>query len=265
MGILGGIVGVALGWAIGQVINLGTNVYLKRQSFPPEHFWSVPWWLVALRSAVFFLCESRFRPISRWTRGPARSRAGACATSKLKIDGSPPSELFSYSRFSLVSHSAHAQSRIDCNALSSQILKHPVHYCVYLPAGYDAGAKQHPAQLILYSIFCMAWATTSKLCFNSGGWTLLDDLRRQHKMGEFLIVASGRRTNVLHQFRRRLRALQRFLSAGISFPSSKRNIASARAGQSQRSAESPWAVMVRCVSRSHILKCFRRSARKAPL
>jgi putative ABC transport system permease protein len=47
MGILGGIVGVALGWAIGQVINLGTNIYLKSQSFPPEHFWSVPLWLVA--------------------------------------------------------------------------------------------------------------------------------------------------------------------------------------------------------------------------
>jgi putative ABC transport system permease protein len=52
MGILGGIAGVALGWAIGQVINLGTNIYLKRQSFPPEHFWSVPWWLVAF--AVLF-------------------------------------------------------------------------------------------------------------------------------------------------------------------------------------------------------------------
>jgi putative ABC transport system permease protein len=47
MGILGGIVGVALGWAIGQAINLGTNIYLKRQSLPPEHFWAVPWWLVA--------------------------------------------------------------------------------------------------------------------------------------------------------------------------------------------------------------------------
>src|SRR5207245_8169737 len=47
MGALGGILGVALGWAIGQVINLGTNVYLKRQALPPEHFWSVPWWLVA--------------------------------------------------------------------------------------------------------------------------------------------------------------------------------------------------------------------------
>jgi len=52
MGILGGIVGVALGWAIGQVINLGTNVYLKRQSLPPEHFWSVPLWLVG--SAILF-------------------------------------------------------------------------------------------------------------------------------------------------------------------------------------------------------------------
>jgi putative ABC transport system permease protein len=52
MGILGGIVGVALGWVIGQVINLGTNVYLKSQSFPAEHFWSVPLWLVAF--AVLF-------------------------------------------------------------------------------------------------------------------------------------------------------------------------------------------------------------------
>ncbi len=55
MGILGGVVGVALGWAIGQVINLGTNVYLKSQSFPPEHFWSVPWWLVAFALLFSFL------------------------------------------------------------------------------------------------------------------------------------------------------------------------------------------------------------------
>jgi putative ABC transport system permease protein len=55
MGILGGVVGVALGWAIGQVINLGTNVYLKRQSFPPEHFWSVPWWLVGFAVLFSFL------------------------------------------------------------------------------------------------------------------------------------------------------------------------------------------------------------------
>ena len=55
MGILGGIVGVALGWSIGQVINLGTNVYLKRQSLPPEHFWAVPWWLVAAAIGFAFV------------------------------------------------------------------------------------------------------------------------------------------------------------------------------------------------------------------
>lgn len=55
MGILGGVVGVALGWAIGQLINFGTNIYLKRQSFPPEHFWAVPWWLVVLAIGFSFL------------------------------------------------------------------------------------------------------------------------------------------------------------------------------------------------------------------
>jgi len=55
MGILGGIIGVALGWSIGQVINFGTNIYLKRQSFPPEHFWAVPWWLVALAIGFSFV------------------------------------------------------------------------------------------------------------------------------------------------------------------------------------------------------------------
>jgi putative ABC transport system permease protein len=46
MGLFGGAVGVALGWTIGRVINLGANIYLKRQHFPPEQIWSVPWWLV---------------------------------------------------------------------------------------------------------------------------------------------------------------------------------------------------------------------------
>jgi len=52
MGIFGGVLGVALGWTIGRVINLGTNIYLRRQHFPPEQIWSVPWWLVI--SAVVF-------------------------------------------------------------------------------------------------------------------------------------------------------------------------------------------------------------------
>jgi hypothetical protein len=55
MGILGGIVGVVLGWAIGQIINFGVNIYLKSQSVPPEHFWSVPLWLVVFSIVFAFL------------------------------------------------------------------------------------------------------------------------------------------------------------------------------------------------------------------
>ncbi len=47
MGFLGGLLGVAMGWAIGKAINFGANVWLARQEFPPEKIWSVPWWLVA--------------------------------------------------------------------------------------------------------------------------------------------------------------------------------------------------------------------------
>ncbi len=55
MGILGGIVGVALGWSIGKVINFGTNVYLKSQSYPADNFWSVPLWLVGFAILFSFL------------------------------------------------------------------------------------------------------------------------------------------------------------------------------------------------------------------
>ncbi len=55
MGIFGGVIGVILGWAIGQVINFGTNIYLKSQSIPPEHFWAVPWWLVGFAIGFAFL------------------------------------------------------------------------------------------------------------------------------------------------------------------------------------------------------------------
>ena len=55
MGIVGGIAGVALGWAIGRVINLGTNVYLRRESLTPDNFWAVPWWLVAVAIGFSFL------------------------------------------------------------------------------------------------------------------------------------------------------------------------------------------------------------------
>jgi len=52
MGLLGGLMGVGLGWGIGRLIQFGTNYYLRQQQIPPENIWTVPVWLVA--SAIAF-------------------------------------------------------------------------------------------------------------------------------------------------------------------------------------------------------------------
>ena len=70
MGLLGGVLGVALGWTIGRVINVGTNVYLKQQSMAPEQIWFVPWWLVggAIVFAIVVSLLSGLYPASRAAR-----------------------------------------------------------------------------------------------------------------------------------------------------------------------------------------------------
>lgn len=67
MGLVGGAVGVALGWMIGRVINFGTNVYMARQGFPTETFWTVPWWLVgaAIAFSIFVSLVAGLYPAAR--------------------------------------------------------------------------------------------------------------------------------------------------------------------------------------------------------
>ena len=89
--------------------------------------------------------------------------------------------------------SASAQSRIDCSALDSRILKRAVRYCVYLPSGYDEATHPPKRYPVLY--FLHGLGDNEQTLFKSGGWTTLDDLRKQHKLGDFLIVApEGRRS-----------------------------------------------------------------------
>jgi S-formylglutathione hydrolase FrmB len=111
--------------------------------------------------------------------------------------------MFSSSRFALAISgclfltlgSVAAQSRIDCSALNSLILKHAVRYCVYLPSGYESGVAKHPMQRYPVLYLLHGLGDSEQTLFNSGGWTLLDELRNQHKMGDFLIVApEGRRS-----------------------------------------------------------------------
>ena len=128
-----------------------------------------------------------------------------------------------------VSLSLTAQSRIDCNALNSRILKHEVHYCVYLPAGYDAGATKRPPQSYPVLYFLHGLGDNEQTLFNSGGWTLLDDLRQQHKIGEFLIAApEGGRTFYINSADGSVRYSDFFLREFIPLIESKYRISKGR-------------------------------------
>jgi S-formylglutathione hydrolase FrmB len=138
----------------------------------------------------------------------------------------PATVLFSLLSFTCAGH---AQSRIDCNALNSRILKSVIHYCVYLPASYDAKASRHPAMSYPVLYFLHGLGDNEQTLFNSGGWTLLDDLRRQHKMGEFLIVApEGRRSFYINSADGSVRYSDFFLQEFIPHIENKYRISKSR-------------------------------------
>lgn len=95
--------------------------------------------------------------------------------------------------FLLLASLAHAQSRIDCGAINSHVLKQPVRYCVLLPQSYDAAEKSPKRFPVLY--FLHGLGNNEQTLFNSGGWTLIDDLRQQFKIGDFLVVAPEGRSS----------------------------------------------------------------------
>ena len=128
--------------------------------------------------------------------------------------------------------SAAAQSRMDCSALNSQILKQVVHYCVYLPAGYDASAALHPAKRYPVLYFLHGLGDNEQTLFNGGGWTLLDDLRNQHKMGDFLIVCpEGRRSFYINSADGSVRYNDFFLQEFLPHIEGKYRILRGRAGR----------------------------------
>jgi S-formylglutathione hydrolase FrmB len=128
--------------------------------------------------------------------------------------------------------SSPAQSRIDCSALNSRILKRDVHYCVYLPSGYDDAAKQNPPRRFPVLYFLHGLGDNEQTLFNSGGWTLLDDLRSRHKMGDFLIVApEGRRSFYINSADGAVRYSDFFLQEFLPAIESKYRIRPGRAGR----------------------------------
>src|SRR6202162_424102 len=127
---------------------------------------------------------------------------------------------------------AAAQSRIDCSALNSHILKRVVHYCAYLPASYDAGSAQNPPKRYSVLYFLHGLGDNEQTLFNSGGWTLLEDLRNQHKMGDFLIVTpEGRRSFYINSADGSMRYSDFFLHEFLPHIEGKYRITPGRAGR----------------------------------
>ena len=73
---------------------------------------------------------------------------------------------------------AHAQGRIDCNALQSHTLGETVHYCVMLPPGYDTTTAGHSPRRYPVLYFLHGLGDNEQTLFKGGGWDLIEDLRQ---------------------------------------------------------------------------------------
>src|ERR1700683_4405327 len=78
-----------------------------------------------------------------------------------------------------------APGRAECRAVPSKILGHPVPYCVILPSEYDSGkTSNYPVLYFLHGL-----GGNEQMLLNSGGMNMIQDLRDQKRIGEFLIVS----------------------------------------------------------------------------
>ncbi len=70
MGFFGGLLGIALGFAIGKAINIGTGIYLRNHQLPAEPVWILPTWLIGAAIAFSILVSllAGLYPASRAAR-----------------------------------------------------------------------------------------------------------------------------------------------------------------------------------------------------
>ncbi len=125
---------------------------------------------------------------------------------------------------------AKAQSRTDCNVINSRILKQSIHYCVQLPPDYDTNDAKQRLYPVLY--FLHGLGQNEQTLFSTGGWSLIEDLRRQHKISDFLIVApEGGRSFYINSADNSLRYGDFFLQEFIPHIESRYRVRPGRQGR----------------------------------
>ncbi len=79
----------------------------------------------------------------------------------------------------------HAQGRAECSVIKSEILQRPVRYCAFLPASFDEDkTRRYPVLYYLHGL-----GDNEQSVLNLGGWDVISDLRRQGKIGDFIVLA----------------------------------------------------------------------------
>jgi S-formylglutathione hydrolase FrmB len=79
---------------------------------------------------------------------------------------------------------AYAQGRAECATVKSTILSRTVRYCAYLPASFDADkTRQFPVLYYLHGL-----GDNEQSLLNTGGWDLIEDMRRTGKIGDFVVL-----------------------------------------------------------------------------
>ncbi|HEV2112498.1 MAG TPA: alpha/beta hydrolase-fold protein, partial [Terriglobales bacterium] len=85
----------------------------------------------------------------------------------------------------LLTATAFAQGRVDCNVLDSHILRRAIRYCVLLPDSYDKSpGERYPVLYFLHGL-----GDNEQTLINTGAWDIVESLRREHKISDFLIVS----------------------------------------------------------------------------
>jgi S-formylglutathione hydrolase FrmB len=79
-----------------------------------------------------------------------------------------------------------AQRRAECGTLTSKILARRVRYCALLPPSFDDPASKQRKYPILY--YLHGRGDNEQTLINTGSWSLIEDLRKQKKIGELVIV-----------------------------------------------------------------------------
>jgi S-formylglutathione hydrolase FrmB len=83
-----------------------------------------------------------------------------------------------------------AESRLECDQVSSKLVPPGVRYCALLPDGFPASSSTSKTTGKSYSVLYLlhGLGQDSESLYNQGMWSLIDELRRKKKIGDFVVI-----------------------------------------------------------------------------